>query len=83
MAEVEENMTPAKASQDATLLCAYCLEGREDGDAPPGVPARAHVTVHDGRGCMHLCISHTKKRITYSFSFGHSPDCPYHGETRR
>jgi|SRR5208282_2049309 len=71
----------------APLECIYCAEGREGGDAlPEGFDRRhtpAYVTFHDGRGCMHLCFGHAQKRMTYSFSHGHSPDCPYHEERHR
>ena len=64
--------------------CMWCADGRHgEGDRlPPGADPRhtkAHVTVHDRRGCMHLCFTHGQKRMNHhSFMLGHSPDCPYH-----
>jgi hypothetical protein len=53
------------------LRCYYCrqFEGK---DAP------AHVTLHDKRGCLHVCMEHARWRFTTSWAFGHSPDCPFH-----
>lgn len=51
-----------------TLECYYCLaiEGKEE---------FAHVTVHDRRGCHHVCLKHLKWKLTTSWMFGHSADC--------
>jgi hypothetical protein len=55
---------------DKTLRCYYCqLDGKDE---------LAHLTVHDRRGCKHVCIKHAKWRCTTSWMFGHSPDCPFH-----
>jgi len=52
------------------LRCYYCrLEGKND--------VLAHVTLHDRRGCQHVCMAHAKWRLTTSWMFGHSPDCPH------
>lgn len=42
----------------------------------------AFVTVHDKRGCHHLCWAHAKKREDNSFMIGHSPDCMQLNKTR-
>lgn len=51
------------------LHCYYCLhEGKE---------VFAHATIHDVRGCLHVCQKHAKWRFTTSMGIGHSPDCQY------
>lgn len=50
------------------LRCHYCRE-LDGADRP------ACVTLHDKRGCKHVCIAHAKWRFTTSWLFGHSPDC--------
>lgn len=82
-----EDRERLRLRHEPPLECMYCAEGREGGDALPPNSDRRHVrawaTFHDGRGCMHLCFGHAKQRLTYSFSFGHSPDCPYHDRRTR
>jgi hypothetical protein len=64
-----------------TLLCAYCKKGQAMREAglPPGARATiAWATVHDMRGCMHVCVGHARWRSTTSLSVGrHSADCPF------
>lgn len=50
------------------IHCFYCKRF-ENKDAP------AHVTIHDKRGCLHVCHKHASWRLTTSCVFGHSPDC--------
>lgn len=52
----------------AILTCYYCRQF--DGKEEP-----AHVTLHDKRGCLHVCIRHAKWRFAKSWLFGHSEDC--------
>ena len=55
-------------NQHPELQCYYChLDGKD---------ALGHITVHDRRGCKHVCMTHAKWRLTTSWMFGHSPDCP-------
>ncbi len=53
------------------LTCHYCArDGKPD--------ELAVVTVHDRRGCLHVCWKHANWRQTTSFMGGHSPDCQFH-----
>jgi hypothetical protein len=81
--------TTVAARHNPPLRCYYCDLLKE----PPigGVPrtpvggvrpltpdgSPALVTVHDQRGCYHVCFGHAQWRLTTSWAFGHSPDCPY------
>jgi hypothetical protein len=49
------------------LRCYYCRLDGKDTIAP--------ITLHDRRGCKHVCVSHAKWRFPASIVFGHSPDC--------
>jgi hypothetical protein len=63
--------------------CYYCWQGlaMREADLPPGVrDALAVVTLHDRRGCFHLCWAHTTWRSTTSMLGGHSDDCPHKGQ---
>jgi hypothetical protein len=72
------------------LRCYYCaMEGQLDPSGRPRGPvggvrrasptgSPASVTVHDERGCLHVCWDHAQWRVTTSSVSGHSPDCPYH-----
>ncbi len=53
------------------LRCHYC-KMLDNKDVP------AHVTLHDRRGCVHTCLEHAKWRLTTSWLFGHSSNCPHH-----
>lgn len=56
--------------------CWYCrIEKR------PDVPV-AVATIHDRRGCKDVCAEHAKWRLSTSFAFGHSLDCPVALQTR-
>jgi hypothetical protein len=63
------------------LVCYYCERGtamREAGITIASTDARgraATVTVHDRRGCLHVCWAHAKWRSTTSMLGGHSTDC--------
>lgn len=68
------------------LKCYYCAESisPEHGDLyahretyDPRKTA-ALITIHDQRGCAHVCFGHAKWRMERSWAHGHSPDCPYH-----
>ncbi len=50
--------------------CSYCAES--DGKSEP-----ARFTVHDARGCLHVCWKHAEWRQTTSMAGGHSRDCPH------
>jgi hypothetical protein len=53
------------------LRCYYCdLEG-----TPAAKGTLAYVTLHDRRGCKHVCMKHAEWRFTTSWAGGHSPDC--------
>jgi hypothetical protein len=52
------------------LLCYYCQIF--DSKKSP-----ANVTLHDKRGCFHVCMKHAKWRFTTSWMFGHSLNCPF------
>jgi hypothetical protein len=61
--------------------CYYC----ERGEAMKGVDlippsGWALVTLHDKRGCYHLCWPHATWRMTTSAIGGHSSDCPHRGQ---
>jgi len=62
------------------LRCHYCAMP----DPPAGMLHNpdypAQVTVHDPRGCLHVCWQHAIWRSTTSGGFGHSKGCPYHGD---
>lgn len=50
----------------------YCKDCERDGRK-----SIAFVTVHDRRGCHHLCWIHAGAREHASFMLGHSSDCPF------
>lgn len=67
----------------AQLFCYYCERGLAREHTPPVLPGKereviAQVTMHDKRGCFHVCFGHASWRLTKAFAFGHSSDCPYH-----
>jgi hypothetical protein len=60
----------------------YCANGEamEQALLPPGRRvAYSTITVHDRRGCYHLCWPHAHWRSTTSMIGGHSDDCPHKG----
>lgn len=61
------------------LRCYYCALPDVLGMRKP-VQNSAVATIHDKRGCFHVCFEHARWRLTTSFLFGHSPDCPYYRE---
>jgi hypothetical protein len=61
--------TFAKMMKRVGLKCHYC--------ALDGIENPAHITMHDGRGCLHVCVEHAKWRLTKAWMFGHSSDCPF------
>jgi hypothetical protein len=56
------------------LYCYYCK--RED----PGHSVFARFTVHDRRGCKHVCDRHAKWRMETSVLEGHASDCAFYAE---
>ena len=61
------------------LRCHYCALPNPPADIPHNPDSLALVTVHDLRGCLHVCWRHAIWRSTTSGGFGHGKDCPYHG----
>jgi|HubBroStandDraft_1064217.scaffolds.fasta_scaffold168078_2 hypothetical protein len=64
------------------LVCHYCARGigTEDGanaSTQPAARVPATVTLHDARGCLHVCVRHAVWRFRRSFVEGHSKGCPY------
>jgi hypothetical protein len=64
---------PLPGRHKLPLQCAYCY--REGVIEPPV----ALATIHDRRGCLHVCAKHAAWRLTTSFMLGHSQDCPLRG----
>ena len=68
------------------IVCFYCAKGHAMKEAGLGTLAlrieRATVTVHDKRGCYHLCWAHAEWRKTTSWIGGHSSDCAVAKEKR-
>lgn len=58
------------------LYCHYCK--RDD----PTHSVWAPFSIHDARGCFHVCLKHAKWRGEASMIAGHSKDCPYSTEPR-
>jgi hypothetical protein len=58
------------------LRCYYC-KIQKNKDAP------AMITCHDQRGCVDVCFEHATWRMTTSWAFGHSSDCPYSDQKRK
>lgn len=59
-------------SIDVELPCFYCLRGV---NMPQNGGHVATVTMHDKRGCLHVCHHHAIWRMATSFMGGHSDDC--------
>lgn len=51
--------------------CHYCLLEKAENPFPFQL-----FTVHDGRGCLHVCWKHAAWRHTTSTGRGHGQDCP-------
>jgi len=64
-----ETVTTRGTSADGRYECYYCLGDRK---AVPAV-----VTIHDARGCLHVCWDHAEWRNRTSMIGGHSDDCPH------
>lgn len=56
-----------RVTRDIPLFCFYCEKD--------GKRERAHVTIHDKRGCLDVCIKHAQWRFTTSQMSGHSESC--------
>lgn len=52
-----------------SLHCYYC-------EVIDKKKTHAMITCHDKRGCKHVCFEHARWRMTTSWAFGHSSDCP-------
>jgi hypothetical protein len=59
------------------LTCFDCkkLEGKPD--------ETAFFTMHDSRGCKHLCFKHGKVKMTETAIGGHEVACPFHPQMQR
>jgi hypothetical protein len=61
-----------------TVPCFYCALDQERGDNPMAgaepVPMQL-FTVHDQRGCLHVCFAHAAWRRTTSTMGGHDERC--------
>ena len=65
-------------SDAGRLECHYCARGEAMKEAGLTEPQRwSVVTLHDRRGCRHVCWPHALWRRTTSTIGGHSKDCPY------
>ncbi len=74
--------TSSGVSSDGKYACYYCERGEAMKEAKLDKPDRwVLVTLHDKRGCYHLCWSHALWRRTTSAIGGHSSDCPHRGES--
>ena len=58
------------------LECHYCK--RDPVNRVQDVPVR--ITIHDKRGCFHVCDRHARWRLETSLIGGHSKSCPYNVE---
>lgn len=54
----------------APITCYYCKEGEKATFTP------VRFTIHDKRGCFHVCDEHAKWRMETSMIQGHSRHCP-------
>lgn len=69
-------------SREANLKCYYCAlqSPIPNGEEPKITPA--YITIHDKRGCRHVCFEHMAWMLKQSWIGGHSDDCPVERPSR-
>lgn len=78
---METSGTTRGVSADGRYECFYCVRGEAMKEAGITVPSSwVLITLHDRRGCYHLCWAHAHWRSQTSAIGGHSDDCPHKGQ---